>query len=99
MQVYFPGTNELLYADGTPLFWLISVFQVFQVGFSTVALKVYICLVVNCTYYGTTLMEILKYKITFLGISKVNEDETIMDLNKEIISCIKMQLDIKGFVL
>lgn len=97
---YFPGLDESIYKYNTIYFWLFYIVQTIIVSCELFVLKFYICLVVNFTYFGATLMQILNYKIKSLGNSnEINGKEmekfkTKKDLNKEILSCIEMHLEI-----
>lgn len=105
---YFPGLDESIYEYNTPYFWIFYIMQTIIVSFELFVLKFYICLIVNFTFFGTTMMQILNYKIKSLGTcsqptNKINGKkmvklETKKDLNKEILTCIKMHLEIIKYV-
>lgn len=105
-QVYIPYIEESFYELYTPSFWLICIGQNIVIHFALFAFKFYICLLVNFICFGETLMQILKYKVRSLGnlkkplrrISKNDEFESKKRLNAEIVSCIKMHIEIKEFV-
>lgn len=103
-QIYIPGLNEALYAYNTPFYWLFYASQCLIVTLALFGFKYYICLLVNCIHFGTSMIRILKYKIKALGVSdeslkkiheRKNED---LKLKEDILSCIKMHLEIKVFV-
>lgn len=96
-QIYLPGLNESFYEFNTFSFWVLYIVQNLLVFFNLAAFKFYICLIVNFIKFGTTLMQILKYKIKLLSFSENHESKK--HLNEEIVSCIKMHLDIKEYVL
>lgn len=101
---YFPGLDERYYEYNTPYFWIFYVIQTIIVSFELSVLKFYICLIVNFTYFGATMMQILNYKIKSLGTynrptNKINGNEMVKfetrkDLNDGILTCIKMHLEI-----
>lgn len=101
---YFPGLDESLYQYNTIYYWLFYIAQTIIVSCELFVLKFYICLVVNFTYFGTTLLQILNYKIKSLGncnhtSSEINGKKMVKfntkkDLNKEILSCIEMHHEI-----
>lgn len=103
-QIYMPGFNESLYKFNTPCFWLFYIIQNILIYFGIACLKFYICFVVNCIHFGTTMLQILKLKIKSLKIDKllkeiqINELEAKEGLNEKIVACIKMHLEIKGLV-
>lgn len=101
-QIYMPGFSEHLYKFNTPLFWLFFIIQNILIYFGIACLKFYICFVVNCIYFGTTMMQILKLKVRSLKMRKplepMSELEAKKILNEEIVGCIKMHLEIKTFV-
>lgn len=103
-QIYMPGFSESFYKFNSPLYWLFYIIQNILIYFGIACLKFYICFVVNCIYFGTTMLKILKIKVKSLTIHKTlknlqqEEIETKKDLNEEIIACIKMHLEIKEFV-
>lgn len=107
-SVYLPGLNEIFYEFNTPLFWLFYSVQVCLLYFAVIGLSFYVCLALTFIFFGTTMLQILKYKIKSLKVfekpaQKVQEPKmvemiTIKDINEEIVTCIKMHLDIKGFV-
>lgn len=96
LPIHFPGLDESLYAYGTPYYFLVYAYELWLLFSIMYALLFYLCLVVNSIYFGTTMLEILKNKISLLGNSGTSLKKK--DLSKEIVSCIKMHLKIKLFV-
>lgn len=103
-QIYFPGFDETLYAYHTPYYWLFYISQICIITLSLWGFKYYICLLINCICFGTTMLRILKCKIKALGVSEEYSTQIHqrrkedLKLKEEILSCIKMHLDIKEFV-
>lgn len=91
LPVYFPGFDESSYQFNTRYYWLVYACQVVLLSSIMNALLFYLCLVVNCIYFGTTMTQILKYKISCLGVIG-------KDLDEEILICIKIHLQIKDYI-
>lgn len=98
-QIYMPGVNESFYKFNTPYYWLFYMIQNILIYFGVACLKFYICFVVNCIYFGTTMLQILRLKVKSLKYpTKKARLETHKSLNENIVDCIKMHLEIKGLV-
>lgn len=108
MLVYFPGLNEKFYAINTPFYWLIFISQTFLSHFVLISLQFYICVILTFICFGTNMIKILKLKVKALGIveksigkqfeMKVVEIDKEKDLKADIVTCIKMHLQIKQYV-
>lgn len=103
LRIYFPWVDEALYAYNAPLYWPLYVAQSALITLALFGFKYYICLVVNFIYFGTTLMRILIYKIKALkyteSLKPIHErKKEDLQLKDEILSCIKIHLEIKEFV-
>lgn len=98
LPINFPGLNETLYAYSTYNYWLVYAYELMLLHSIMYALLFYLCLVVNSIYFGTTMLEILKNKIKFLGNYGKPLYRPKKNINEELLSCIKMHLKIKEFV-
>lgn len=97
-QIFLPGFDESLYEYNTVYFWLFYVIQNMLMYYALTSFKFYICLIVNFIHFGTTMLKVLKLKVRALRITK----KTLMEMEKldsklteEIMSCIKMHIEIK----
>lgn len=109
LSIYIPGFNDIVYDFKSPIYWFFYISQIYFIYFAVISFEFSNCTFLTFIFFGTTKMKILKYKIRSLKITeklvkKLTEpkigkpSEKRKDLNKEIVSCIKMHIEIKGFV-
>lgn len=106
--IYVPGLTESAYDFNTPIYWLFYVAQNLILYFGVTSFSFYVCIILTFIFTGTTMMQILKHKIKSLTltrkpIGKLNKTKIVQiekteSLNSEIVSCIKMHLEIKGYI-
>lgn len=108
LPIYIPGFNDIVYDFESPIYWMFYICQIYFIYFAIISFEFASCTILTFIFFGTTKIKILKYKIRSLKITenlvkklherKIAEIAKPKDLNEEIISCIKMHIQIKGSV-
>lgn len=92
--LHIPGIDENLYAADTIYWWILYLIQSVVYYYVLVLVIMYTSAFISFIQFGIAMIKILKYKINELQ----QFEEVGIKLNRKIISCIKLHLEILKYV-